>query len=133
MRTVFVAVISTLALGGCYTAGKQVSAEAANQFTPGITTEADVEKSLGAPESIARKSDGTRIVTYSSIHARVKATTYIPLVQLFASGANVHGESTTFVFGPDGKLVRFTSTQSDTDSHNYVGGSSSRTKTSTVE
>lgn len=104
----------------------------ASTFRKGVTTESEVVRSLGSPHSIATSSDGARVLTYTWAHSRVKGTTLIPIVQLFASGAKMEGKSTTFVFGPDGRLSRVLSIESNTDSLNYVGGASASTGISTV-
>src|SRR5690348_4632045 len=133
MRMVALAAATALTLSGCYTVGTHVERDDASQFEKGVTTEADVVRSFGEPQLVTSKTDGTRTITYSWAHARVKGTTFIPIVQLFASGAKVEAKSTTFVFGQDGKLSEVVLSESTTDSRNYVGGADVRTKTTTSE
>ena len=132
MRRSVIAVLAALTLPGCYTMGTRVSETDLNQFRKGVTTEPEVVKGLGSPQSIATSIDGTQVLTYSWAHARVKGTTFIPIVQLFASGAKVEGKAITFVFGPDGTLSNITSVESNTDSRSYVGGASVRTESSST-
>lgn len=110
----------TLLLAGCVSGGTQVKDSALTQFQKGVTTEADVVKVLGPPQSTTTLGDGRRLVVYSGLHGQVKGTTFIPVVGLFAGGASVHQSTVVFTFGQDGKLIEYSSTQSDAGSTSGV-------------
>lgn len=105
-----------LLLGGCVTGGTQVSRAQSQQFHNGVTTQADVEAALGAPQMVQEMPDGV-LVIYSGMQARVKAATFIPIVGLFAGGSHVQQSTVTFKFGQDGKLQRASSGQYSADAH----------------
>lgn len=92
-------------------------------FQVGVTTIADVTAALGKPMMIMTAS-GQTIVSYSSIHASVKAETFIPIVGLFAGGGRSNMSSATFIFGPDGKLISTITHQSNADCSTSIVGSS---------
>lgn len=100
----FIAVLCTAFLAGCVSHGVQVSAEKVAQFKPGVTTEADVVAALGQPSSVTT-TNGTRILMYTGAQAQARPASFIPIVGLFAGGADVRYSMTMFKFGSDGKLV----------------------------
>jgi hypothetical protein len=63
---------------------RKVADSALPQFRKGVSTEADSEKALGAPQSVPTMPDGTRAVNYVGTQAHAKAASYIPVVRLFA-------------------------------------------------
>lgn len=131
MRTVAIAAIAAFALSGCYTFGTQVSQADASRFKTGVTTESDVVRALGQPQSTARLPDGTRVLTYAWTQAHIKGTSFIPFVGLFAGGVNSEGDEVTLAFGSDGKLSNVSSTHSNTDAHLYPFGGNVRTTSTT--
>lgn len=99
-------------LCSCYSAGVRVDEHQARKFKAGETTYADVVRELGEPTSIVTKSDGPRSALYTYTTGSAKAATFIPIVGLFAGGADVKVVQTAFNFGADGRLVDFTTTDS---------------------
>ena len=73
-------------------------------FKPGITTYARVETAMGEPTSVNMLQDGSRAVACGYSRVQTNAATFIPIVGLFAGGADVHSESVAFTFGPDGVM-----------------------------
>lgn len=112
----FSGVLCALALTGCVSHGVQVSAEKVAQFKPGVTTEADVVAALGQPSTVT-SANGQRIITYSGAQAQARPASFIPIVGLFAGGADVRYSMTMFKFGADGKLI-------DTSQTNGASGAS---------
>lgn len=99
-----ISILCAVALAGCVNHGVQVSAEKVAQFKPGVTTEADVIAALGQPTSVTTMN-GMKLVSYSGVQAQPRGATFIPIVGLFAGGADVRYSSTMFKFGADGKLI----------------------------
>jgi len=114
MQTLYVSVIA-LALVGCVSTGTQVKDSALTQFHNGVTTEADIVKALGPAQSVTTVN-GRRFVSYIGVHAQAKASTFIPIVGAFVGGASSQASSVTFRFGQDGKLIDYSSTQSNVGS-----------------
>lgn len=84
-------------------------------FVIGTTKEQDVMAKFGRPNSISALGDGTHIIVYMSTKTRVKGTSYVPIVGLFAGGAKSHMVIRTFTFGPDGILRNYSTTDSSAD------------------
>jgi hypothetical protein len=89
--------------------------EAAEQFKPGQTTYDDVVAVLGRPASTTLDSTGSLIISYVSIKSHIKVASFIPVVGLFAGGAQGSTDIAVFVFGADHRLVRFSTTGSSVD------------------
>lgn len=107
--------VAALAVGACVSSGTQVQDSQLAQFRKGITTEADVERALGAPQATSTVSDGTRVIVYTGTHAQTKAATFIPIAGAFVGGATAKTSSVTFRFDAAGKLIDYSSTQSSSD------------------
>jgi hypothetical protein len=98
-----------LLLCGCAAAGVEVKPSQVAQFQRGITTEQDVEKALGQPTSMTVSGDGSQIWIYSYASMQMRSTSFIPIVGLFAGGADTRQTMAMLRFGPDGKLIDYTS------------------------
>lgn len=99
-------------LAGCATVGKEVTETQAGQFKRGVTTAADVAEKLGAPTSSGVSDSGSRTMSYVFAHAQPRAASFIPIVGIFAGGADGRTTMVTFVFNPDGKLAGYSYQQS---------------------
>jgi hypothetical protein len=113
-------IFCALALSGCVSSGTQVKESQLTSFQTGVTTERDVRAALGPPQSVSTSTYGVRTIAYSGLRASPKAATFIPIVGLFAGGANVQASSAVFSFGPDGKLTQMTNSQTSAESR--MGG-----------
>jgi hypothetical protein len=91
-------------------------------FRVGVDTLGTVEGKLGKPFTVTRRSDGTTIATYMTNKTRVKGSTFIPIVGLFAGGAKAHVSTKMFIFDQNGGLKSFSSTNTDTDCHTSMSG-----------
>jgi outer membrane protein assembly factor BamE (lipoprotein component of BamABCDE complex) len=118
------AVIAIAALvTGCASSGVQVSQQAATQFKEGVSTEADIVRTLGRPTSVTVSSN-RKFISYSGAQYQVKPASFIPIVGAFAGGADYTVSTATYEIGPDGVLQHVTFTQA---------GSGSRAGTTPVE
>lgn len=109
-----------LALSGCVSSGTQVKESQLASFQKGVTTELDVTRALGRPQAVSTSMSGSRVIVYSGVRASPTAASFIPVVGLFAGGANAQGTSVVFTFGPDGKMTQMSSTQVNTETR--MGG-----------
>lgn len=105
MRISFAITLLVL-LGACASAGTYVEPTAAQNFQEGVTTYKDVVGTYGLPQTDMTLPDGTRQIIYVHSDVQLKAATFVPLVGLFAGGADTTTNTTTFVFGPDELLQR---------------------------
>lgn len=116
--------VALLVLAACASSGTQVKDSALTQFQKGVTTDTDVVKALGPPTATTTNSDGTRVISYVGTQARAKASSFIPIVGLFKGGATGQTNVVTFRFGPDHKLIDYSSTQSNVDVNTGITGAS---------
>lgn len=106
-----------VAVSGCVSTGTQVDQASLAKFQTGITTETQVEATLGPPEATTAASDGTRTITYIYASARAKGVDFIPIVGLFAGGAAGESTAVVFRFAADGKLLSYSASSQKTDVH----------------
>lgn len=106
---------AVLVICGCVSSGTKVTSDQLSQFHKGTTTEPDVIRALGKPQTISIQDDGSRTISYVGSHASPKASSFIPIYGALAGGANSSITVVTMRFGPDGKLVELTSSQTETD------------------
>lgn len=105
-RAVLVAV---LALAACATSGKQVTDDQLTGFQPGVTTYDQVVAKLGKPTGTFVNSDGSRGITYTYVHSQVRAASFIPVVGIFAGGADTQHNMVSMSFDKSGLLKSYTS------------------------
>jgi len=118
MKTMFAVLVVFSALAGCASTGSQVKADQLTAFETGKTTEVDVIKVLGKPQTLMSSSDGSRVMTYAFAQYQVKGATFIPVVGLFAGGADIRTSSTVFTFDKAGKLVNHQTTETQQETRN---------------
>lgn len=107
MKAIILAAI--LALSGCATSsGVQISQDQLKDFRVGVTTEAEVLKSLGVPTTVLNMQEGKMLI-YSYYQTKVRAESFIPIVGAFVGGTDSHGGSVTIFLNPDGTIKSFTS------------------------
>tara|TARA_B100000678_G_scaffold13657_2_gene10743 strand:+ start:251 stop:607 length:357 start_codon:yes stop_codon:yes gene_type:complete len=105
-------IAATLALTACATVGTQVDPVSMAEFKSGETTYSDVISRLGLPQMDMALPDDTRQIAYIYSQARVKAATMVPVVGLFAGGADSETTTVTFIFDEDDVLTDTTTGQS---------------------
>jgi hypothetical protein len=121
-------IFCALALAGCVSSGTQVKESQLTSFQKGITTEQDVTRALGPPQAVSTSTFGgrvIRVIVYSGVSASPTAANFIPIVGIFAGGANAQASSVAFTFGSDGKMIQMTSSHSTTETR--MGGASMST------
>ena len=112
MRKFFVLAALVLTAYGCASAGIQVKPEQLTSLRPGITTVGDVISRFGSPTGRAISSDGSTTLTYVYSHTQVRPETFIPYVGAFVGGADTQSNAVSLKFGPDGKLLEYSSSDS---------------------
>jgi outer membrane protein assembly factor BamE (lipoprotein component of BamABCDE complex) len=111
MRLYFFA-LAFAALTGCATVGKEVTPDQLTDFKPGTTTVADVVSKLGAPTSSSATSNGYQTLMYIYAHAQARPASFIPIIGPLVGGTDSHSSSVIFMFGADGRLIRYMASQS---------------------
>lgn len=93
------------------------------EFRVGTDTAETVQSKLGKPFMIQRQANGSMMLIYSSTRTRVKGTSFIPVVGLFAGGAKSKASTKIFFFGPDGRLTNYTDSAANADCNVSIAGS----------
>jgi hypothetical protein len=84
-----------------------VTAARISGFQKGVTTEAEVLALLGKPLSSIVNMDGSRIISYAAVDTGIRGASYIPVVGMFAGGADMKINSATFTFDATGRLFNY--------------------------
>ena len=74
----------------------------------GTTTYTDVVAQFGRPMTVETSSDGSKVATYSTTKTHTKAASWIPIVGLFAGGAQSDTVSDELTFDSKGVLTKST-------------------------
>lgn len=115
-RCIVGAVLVSTMLAACMSTGVKVDPQQVASFRAGVTTKQEVESRLGSPTVQSMLPDGTSILVYSFTSAQARPASFIPLIGMFAGGADVKSQSVSFQFGPDGILKGSTSTAAQSGS-----------------
>jgi hypothetical protein len=99
------AIFSLVLLSGCASSGTQISQEAATSFKEGVTTEKEIITALGNSTSVMISGD-TKIISYSGFQYKMKAASYIPIVGLFAGGADYAQTNAMYIIDTKGILTK---------------------------
>lgn len=111
--------IAALSLvGACASAGTYVAPTNAQHFQEGVTTYQDIVRVHGLPQTDVNLPDGTRQVTYVYSKTSLNAATFVPVVGLFAGGANTQTNTLTITFDQSGRYVRTASGATQTNVRN---------------
>jgi len=107
------ALIGSLALAGCASAGNQSlkdqnEASVSSKLTRGVSTKGDVQKVFGDPEDVSFTDSGNEIWHYSYAKAQAKAVSFIPYVNLLKSGSDVDKTTLVVLFDKQGIVTNFT-------------------------
>jgi outer membrane protein assembly factor BamE (lipoprotein component of BamABCDE complex) len=114
-----IALFSAVLLGCTRSGGVLVTEDQAAQFERGKTTYAEVTGRLGPPTSTMSFANGTKAATYAFSQGKTRPETFIPVVELFAGGAELKMSSVTFMFNQEGVLTDYMS--STTSPNGAVG------------
>jgi len=108
MNSFVVSIIAALAITGYASSGNPKVADfnTATQIEYGKTTKAEIKAMLGEPNGIKYGPDGKEIWTYVYAQAQAKPATFIPVIGLFAGGADTSAKKLVFVFDEKGVLQK---------------------------
>ena len=100
-------VLAALAfISGCASAGNEkVRTETmdsvSTKVTKGVTKQAQIKALYGEPSNVSLTDGGSEVWTYEYSHSTATAVTYVPIVGLFAGGADVNKNQVVFIFDKD--------------------------------
>lgn len=104
----FMIILASIALFGCAsTAGndriKDHSQDTISQsIVVGKSTKSDVRKEFGEPTAITLNDSGSENWTYTFARATPKAINFVPIIGLFARGADVSTKKVVILFDASG-------------------------------
>ena len=123
MRRSAFALVVILGLAACTSSGgTQVTQGQINQFQIGKTTYEQVLSALGQPSARGQKADGSKVLVYTHTESTVRGATFVPVVGLFAGGADAHAQSVAFAFDTNNILKDYTTSQAQACTGNGVIG-----------
>lgn len=110
-KLIAVAVLSVVALSGCASAGntllaKETRSDVSSKIVVGHTTTVDVQNMYGIPSKSFDMGNGVHVWHYEYAHMKANFVTYIPVVGLFAGGANGYERDLDIYFKGD-KVDKF--------------------------
>jgi outer membrane protein assembly factor BamE (lipoprotein component of BamABCDE complex) len=122
MRLRFVAplALALVAAASAAVAG-QITAEQVAALKVGEATYDQVVGQFGKPTTVETSSDGSRTISYVTTHTHVKATSFVPVVGLFAGGAKGSTAVERLEFDKDGKLVKTYTRETNVECHTFGG------------
>jgi outer membrane protein assembly factor BamE (lipoprotein component of BamABCDE complex) len=108
MKKMIVLLILGLTLLGCMSVGnKQImDASKTSQIQEGKTTRAEIITLLGEPNHTTSMPNGDEMVMYSYTQSTPRPTTFIPVIGLFAGGADMKGKTLMFTIDKNGILQK---------------------------
>lgn len=104
MQRVFFGALLVAGLAGCYSVGRKIDMDAVKQIKQGESTREDVRGLLKSPDSISTDGYGNETWMYMYARASAKPESFVPVVGMFAGGANSQSQMVMVQFGPDGKV-----------------------------
>lgn len=125
MKTIILALCIALTAVGCASSGRKIDQAKVSQIHNG-STGPEVRKLIGAPETVMKDATGGETWSYSYVYASAKGENFIPVVNLFASGANVQSSSLTVYLNPQGVVTNFVSSNSASDINTGISSSAGR-------
>lgn len=111
MKTFLAVLAAALAVlfSGCASSGTKIDPAAVQRIEKGKTTKAKLLAMFGAPLSASLLGDGREVLVWSYAHARVKAATVIPVVGIFAGGADTDTQTLQVILDERKVVQDFTS------------------------
>ena len=113
MKHIIIIACAVLVLSGCVTMGNermkgQTKESVASKITEGKTTKEEVRAAYGDAAAVSFTDSGNEIWTYSYTRAVPTAQTFIPIVGLFAGGANTTTTGLVVLFDRNGIVSKYT-------------------------
>jgi hypothetical protein len=93
-----------IGISGCASAGREFDQAQVDHFQTGHTTEAEVISTMGQPNAYSSGLAGQHVLIYTYAHTQVRAATFVPVVGMFAGGADTASQSASFTFSANGVL-----------------------------
>jgi outer membrane protein assembly factor BamE (lipoprotein component of BamABCDE complex) len=108
MMKSLVAVISLILLVGCASYGNKaiMRKDILDNIVVGKSTKAEVKQLLGEPSNVTFSDAGYEDWSYMYVRSTPRATSFIPVVNIVAGGANTNTNTLTLRFNKEGVLTQ---------------------------
>jgi len=103
-RTKAVGVALALAVIGCQSIGRQIRPEAVRALKKGDTTYEQAVRELGTPQTMGKRSDGSRTVVWTYIYSEAKAISYVPIIGWLIPQSDIESDNLMVDFDAAGKV-----------------------------
>ena len=122
MKKIMIAVASVALLASCASTGnasikQETEQSIQNKIIEGKTTKQEIRKMYGAPVSTTFTDGGNEIYKYTFSKTQAKASNFIPIVGIFASGATGTEKNLTVMFDKSGIVSRYSLDESAIDTN----------------
>jgi outer membrane protein assembly factor BamE (lipoprotein component of BamABCDE complex) len=109
----FILLVAAVGLSACASAGNQVlkTADAdtvSRSITDGQSTKTTVQAAFGDPNDTSFTDGGNEIWKYTYAYATPTAVSFVPLVGIFAGGADVDKKTLVILFDKSGVVTKHT-------------------------
>lgn len=126
MKTTLSILITAALLAGCASAGRPIAQQNVSQIKTGVTTETDLVRLFGPPNSKSLSSEGKTLMMWVYSESQVKGTTFIPIVGAFAGGVNSRTQTLQVLIGRNGKVERYVTNDSPIEARSGIGSQQAR-------
>jgi hypothetical protein len=113
--------ILALVLVGCASTGRKLDTSKVAQIKKDVTTREQVIQLVGAPDQMTANAEGIVTFHYTYVRATAKPIAFVPVVGLFAGGADVQNQTLMVMFGTNGIVRDFVSSYGATDLNTGLG------------
>lgn len=107
MKRLFMTIFIATFLIGCATIGTRIEQDKIEQIKEGVTTKEEVIALMGQPPIQTLTSDGETIMTYMFTKAKIRATSFIPVVGMFVSGADTEQAMFQIIINKDNVVEKY--------------------------
>jgi outer membrane protein assembly factor BamE (lipoprotein component of BamABCDE complex) len=113
MKKLITTIAMVLLVAACASSGNEkVRTETMDtvgqKVTKGKSTKADVKQLYGEPGSVSLTDGGGEVWHYAYAHATANGASYIPIVGIFAGGADVAKNEVVFIFDKNDVMQNYT-------------------------
>ncbi|MDR3448566.1 MAG: hypothetical protein P4M15_02235 [Alphaproteobacteria bacterium] len=113
MKKYFALLAVAILVCGCASAGNEkVRTETMSSISAkavkGVTTKDQIRAIYGEPSDVSLTDGGSEVWKYAYSHSTIKAVTLVPIVGLFAGGADVDKNEVVFIFDKNNILQNYT-------------------------
>lgn len=117
MKNFRAVVIFTLLLiqTSCASYGNKINPDYIATIKKGETTESELIKNIGNPSSIGILPDGQKLLVYTYVYSEAKASTFIPIIGLFAGGANTSTQTLHIWLNDSGTVSNYAFTKNNNE------------------